>query len=263
MAASNKSRYERLIEKIFIDRYNAGDDSIPFKREDLESAAKDLEIELPKNLGDVLYAFRYRRRLPQAVLDTQPPDKEWIIRGTGHATYVFQLIEIMSIAPNTELIAVKIPDSTPEIVAAHALSDEQALLAKVRYNRLVDLFLGITAYSLQNHLRTSVAKVGQIEIDELYVGIDRNGRQYVIPVQAKGGTDRLSTVQLEQDIGFCRERYPLLKCQPVAAQFMENDQIALFEFELRGEAVKVVDEKHYLLVTKDKISEEDLRTYSQ
>lgn len=51
------------------------------------------------------------------------------------------------------------------------MSDEQALLAKVRYSRLVDIFLGIAAYSLQNHLRTSVVGIGQIEMDELYVGI--------------------------------------------------------------------------------------------
>jgi hypothetical protein len=30
-------------------------------------------------------------------------------------------------------IAIKIPDATPEIVASNSLSDEQALLAKVRY----------------------------------------------------------------------------------------------------------------------------------
>jgi len=42
----------------------------------------------------------------------------------------------------------KVPDSSPGIVAKYALSDEQALLAKVRYNRLVDIFSGVTCYSL-------------------------------------------------------------------------------------------------------------------
>src|SRR5271157_4057421 len=37
----------------------------------------------------------------------------------------------------------------------YKFTDEQALLAKVRYTRLIDTFLGITAYSLQNHLRTT------------------------------------------------------------------------------------------------------------
>ncbi len=70
-------------------------------------------------------------------------------------------------------IAIKIPDATPEIVSAYALSDEQALLAKVRYNRLLDIFLGVATYSLQNHLRTTVTGLGQAEIDEIYVAIDR------------------------------------------------------------------------------------------
>ena len=91
---------------------------------------------------------------------------------------------INRIVPNRELVTVKIPDATPEIIAKYALSDEQALLARVRYNRLIDIFLGVTTYSLQNHLRTTVKGVGQIEIDEIYLGIDRYGAHYVMPVQA-------------------------------------------------------------------------------
>src|SRR5690606_22384831 len=120
----------------------------------------------------------------------QPPGMEWIIEGTGRAQYSFKLVRINRIVPNPSLVEIKVPDATPEIIAAYALSDEQALLAKVRYNRLVDVFLGIAAYSLQNHLRTSVAGIGQIEIDEIYVGLDRHGRQFVLPVQAKGGSDQ-------------------------------------------------------------------------
>ena len=69
------------------------------------------------------------------------------------------------------------------------MSDEQALLARVRYNRLVDIFLGIACYSLQNHLRTTASNMGQVETDELYVGVDRRGSHYVVPIQAKGGKD--------------------------------------------------------------------------
>lgn len=82
------------------------------------------------------------------------------------------------------MLPIKVPNATPEILLANAFDDEQALLAKVRYNRLIDLFLGITAHSLQNHLRTTVKGIGQIEIAELYVGLDRRGRQFIVPVQA-------------------------------------------------------------------------------
>ena len=125
--------------------------------------------------------------MPERILTTQPAGSTWIIEGIGRAAYAFKLVKLNRIEPNSELVAIKVPDSTPEIIAAHAFTDEQALLARVRYNRLVDIFLGLAAYSLQNHLRTSVKGIGQIEIDEIYVGVDRHGCQFVIPVQAKGG----------------------------------------------------------------------------
>ncbi|MGH8557416.1 MAG: hypothetical protein ACRESZ_08140 [Methylococcales bacterium] len=158
---------------------------------------------------------------------------------------------------------VKIPNSTPEIVNAYALSDEQALLAIVRYNRLIDIFLGLAAYSLQNHLRTTVSSIGQVEIDEIYVAVDRHGRQFVLPVQAKGGSDQLSVVQTKQDIACCAEKYPNLICRAISAQFMEDDLIALFELAVIHDEVKVVDERHYKLVPSDQIDENDLRGYSQ
>ena len=77
------------------------------------------------------------------------------------------------------------PDATPEIISVYSLSDEQALLAKVPSNRIIDIFLGIATYSLQSHLRTTVKGIGQIEIDEIYVCVDRAGRQFIVPVQAK------------------------------------------------------------------------------
>ena len=128
------------------------------------------------------------------------------------------------------------------------MNDEQALLAKVRYNRLVDIFLGIAAYSLQNHLRTSVTGVGQIEIDELYVGIDKLGRHFIVPVQAKGGKDKLTPLQSKQDIAYCKARYPKLQCRAVSAQFMSDQRIALFELRLQRDEIKIVEERHYRLV---------------
>jgi len=172
------------------------------------------------------------------------------------------MAKVSRIIPRENLVATKIPDSTPEIISAYALNDEQALLAKVRYNRLVDIFLGVTTYSLQNHMRTTVKGLGQIEIDEVYVGINRNGQQFVIPVQAKGGSDQLATVQTSQDIACCKEKFPNLACRPVSAQFMSGEVIAMFELTLQRGDVKVLEERHYRLVPSDQIEEEDLKLYS-
>lgn len=195
VAAPN--RYAQIIARLFETHFKLGSSSetaVEFSREECAAIADKLGIELPKNLGDVFYSFRYRNPLPESIRATAVPGLEWVIEGAGRARYRFRQVRVNRIEPRPEMLAIKVPDATPEIIAAYALTDEQALLAKVRYNRLIDIFLGITAYSLQNHLRTTVKNLGQIEIDEIYVGLDRHGRQFVVPVQAKGGNDKHGSV---------------------------------------------------------------------
>ncbi len=257
------NRYSAILERIFFSKYQAGSQEVAFEREELAKAAKSLKINLPKNLGDVIYSVRYRTPMPRKIVETQPEGMEWIIEGQGKALYRFRLAAINRITPNLQLTTVKVPDSTPEIVSAYALSDEQALLAKVRYNRLLDIFAGSATYSLQNHLRTTVAGLGQVEIDEIYVGIDKRGCQYVFPVQAKGGNDQLSAVQTRQDILCCAEKFPNLICRAISAQFISNDLIALFELSIQEGIVQIVEEKHYKLVPSEQISPDDLKSYSR
>jgi len=264
MKTRSANRYQVLIENIFLQHYRKGLKCVAFTREEIVGMATKLKIALPSNIGDVLYSFRYRNPLPQTILDTQPAGQEWQIEGAGRAKYEFRMVPINRILPNLNLVITKIPDATPEIIAATSLSDEQSLLAKVRYNRLIDIFLGLTAYSLQNHLRTTVKGTGQIEIDEVYVGIDKHGCQYIIPVQAKGGADQLSTVQAKQDIACCSEKFPELVCRPVSAQFLTDSRIAMFELCLDGQGlVRTVEERHYLLVPADQIDSKDRADYRQ
>jgi hypothetical protein len=80
-------------------------------------------------------------------------------------------------------------------------------------------------------------------------------------VQAKGGSDKLSVVQVEQDFALCLEKFPGLICRPIASQFMADDLIALFELEDTPEGIKVTTEKHYRLVPPEDISPEELASY--
>lgn len=257
----SKNRYSQLIEKVFEKYYVKGASEVPFKREDLIETAKELVIRLPKNLGDVIYSFRYRAELPDSIQKCASEGLEWIIRPIGQAKYKFALASSPRITPNPMLSETKIPDSTPGIIAKYALNDEQALLAKLRYNRMIDIFTGITCYSLQNHLRTTVKEMGQIETDELYVGLDRKGIQYVFPVQAKGGSDQLNIVQIEQDFAMCTEKFPILICIPIAAQFIAENLIALFSFEEGEKGISISSEKHYRLVPYEELTEEELLSY--
>jgi len=260
--AAKLNRYSEIIGEVFRKNYTPGSTKVPFERGEFEHAAVERGIRLPKNLGDTIYSFKYRNSLPASITATAPEGFEWGIYGTGRAKYEFRLERPLSIIPRANQLVVKIPDATPEIIAAHALGDEQALLAKVRYNRLIDIFLGVTASSLQNHLRTTVKDIGQIEIDELYVGLDRNGAQYVVPVQAKGGKDKHGRQQTEQDIACCREKFPALVCRPVSAQFITANKIAMFELAIQDDEIRVVSEEHYELVPSASITTGDLALYA-
>ena len=185
----------------------------------------------------------------------------WIIRSAGRSKYQFVLVADEPLTPNPNLAVTKVPDATPGIIAKYAFSDEQAVLALARYNRLIDIFLGIACYSLQNHLRTTVRRLGQVETDEIYVGLDKGGSHYVVPVQAKGGSDRLSRIQIEQDIAVCAEKLPSLICQPVGLQLLRSDLIALLLFEQDGDDIKVVSERHFQLVPPNAVTDDDLDRY--
>lgn len=153
---SKTKLYNTIIVEIFKRHYIPGNEYFEFNRSEIREVANLLNIELPKNFGDVLYSFRFRKPLPEEIRATAPIGYEWRIELAGKAVYSFCLGKMNRIIPRTDLVKIKIPDSTPEIIAKYTLNDEQALLTKVRYNRLIDIFLGITAYSLQNHLRTTV-----------------------------------------------------------------------------------------------------------
>ncbi len=255
------NRYNQIMEQLFSAGYAEGKRSVPFRRDDMRPIAERLKIALPDNLGDVVYSFRYRIPLPEAIRKTAPAGMIWVIRPTGSSAYKFDLITEVSMAPREGMIVVKIPDATPGLVTKYALGDEQGLLARLRYNRLIDIFTGLTCYSLQNHMRTTVKGMGQVETDEIYVGVDDWGNHYVMPVQAKGGKDKLGVVQIEQDIALCRQKLKGLTCRPIAAQFMAGGVIALFEFvEVDGE-VQMAREMHYRLVMPDQLTPEDLETY--
>lgn len=258
---TDTNRYSKLIEKVFFKHYKSGLDEFEFAREDLVEAASLLNIDVPKNIGDLIYSFRYRTSLPESITKLQRDDKEWVIRPAGRAKYKFCLTKEARVVPTEMLAEIKIADSTPTLVSRYALSDEQALLAKVRYNRLIDIFTGVVCYSLQNHLRTTVEGVGQIETDELYIGTDTRGNQFVFPVQAKGGNDQLSVIQIEQDLALCKEKYPALTAVPVAVQFMADDLIAMFSFIEEEGNIKISNERHYRLVHAKAITEQDLQKY--
>lgn len=84
--------YSLILERIFFKHFHEGTTSV-WKREELLEAAKELDVRAPKNLGDLVYAFRYRRTLPESIRAVAPEGMQWIIRGKGRAEYQFELVK--------------------------------------------------------------------------------------------------------------------------------------------------------------------------
>jgi hypothetical protein len=71
-------------------------------------------------------------------------------------------------------------------------------------------------------------------------------------------------MQIEQDIQMCKDKFKGLLCIPVAAQFMDNEKIALLSFEKTSEEqIKILSERHYKLVPADSLTSAEIDTYNK
>lgn len=254
------SQYLPIIEKIFFNHYSEGATSVTFNREEINLVADALGVERIKNLGDIIYYFRYRHLLPKSITDLAP-GKHWVIVDESESVYRFEIRDDIHIIPSPLMAVTKIPDSTPGVIRSYALDDEQSLLAMLRYNRLLDIFVGTACYSLQSHLKTKIDG-SQTETDEIYIGIGRSGAHFVLPVQAKGHKDKLGIVQIERDFRLCEVKFPNLIARPIGAQFMKENVIALFDFVADVNlGVRVANEQHYRLVAPSELTPEELEEY--
>lgn len=241
------SLYDRILVAIFERHHGAEVDRFQFERQEMEEILQEWG-ETIKNLGDVIYTYRGGRRdLPEAIARTG----HWTIEGRGRGIYEFVKIgRNPYIQVPVDLAAIDLLDATPEIIAKYSRSDEQGLLAKIRYNRLIDTFLGITAYHLQGHIRAFVAGKTQVEVDDLYLAVDKEGNRYVIPVEAKTADEPLGVVQIAMQNVFGRESYPDLEMRSIAAKVWQDGTIFLMEFNAttNPEHVEVKEFKRYRLI---------------
>ena len=81
--AKPNNRYIQIIERVFLNHYREGSEEVPFERDEIVPIAETLGIKLPKNIGDIIYTFRYRASLPESIKKKAPEGKSWIIRPAG------------------------------------------------------------------------------------------------------------------------------------------------------------------------------------
>ena len=130
--------------------------------------------------------------------------------------------------------------------------------------RNIEHLLGHPRFELMRH---DVTFPLYVEVDEIYIGINKLGVHYVIPCQAKSLGDNFGLVQVYQDICLCNYQYPDAICRPMAIQFTGTDSLAILEVTVEEKndlfELVVVDEKHYELVPKNKLNSKDLDIYKK
>lgn len=239
--------YDRLITEIFRRHDGAHKTEFEFTRDEMAGILREWD-ESVRNISDVTYSFRGGRRLlPEDITSTG----NWVIEGRGRGRYAFRrLSRSPYITMPEHLQTIDMLDATPEIILRYGGSDEQGLLTKIRYNRLIDTFLGITAYHVQGHIRTFLTGSGQIEIDDLYLGVDTDGQQYVVPVEAKTASEPLGVMQIVWLNTFASTAFPDLSLRSVAVKAWHDGSIFFAEFNgaMDGEHIDVKDLRRYRLV---------------
>ncbi len=237
--------YDQVILRVFEHVYarHEGRDRLPFAKADIERAVIELGLEI-KNIPDIAYTYRTGRSpLPEAI----QAHGSWAIDAAGKGKYAFvRLVRSPYVDIPTDIEMTFVLDATPQIVLKYQSADEQAILARIRYNRLVDTFTSLTTYHIQGHFRTTVEGVGQVEIDDLYIGIDTDGHGFVLPVEAKSESpkDQLGVVQITQMIKFARQYFADLVIRPIGVKVMPDGSYMFLEFNASDDSNQVATKRY-------------------
>lgn len=175
----------------------------------------------------------------------------------------FRMAKPGRFAPRALRISVPVLDITPEEVSICALSRAASLLATIRHNRMIDLFLSISTRTTRRAGVTDDERERNHDMpDEVYVGMNSVGRGFVVPVVLQELKDRRNGVRMRLSVAWCAGKFPNLTCRPVSAQFMGNGVIAMFELALVDGELGILEERHYKLIPADQIGVEDLKRYA-
>ena len=224
------SQYDEVILEVFLRHYQEGADRLVFQKDELAETCREHGI-IVRNTPDIIYTYRSRRNLPARILATG----HWAIEPAGRGTYAFRLLQNTPHfdIPFSDYAPVDIYNAIPEVVEGLLRQDEQSLLTLVLYNRLVDIFTGLTCFHIQNHYRSFVTGMGEVELDALYVGVDKTGMLSVIPIEAKSQaeSEMIGRIQVSQMAKLVRQDFADLRRRVLAIKILADGTIAVVEFD--------------------------------
>lgn len=252
--SEDMNRAEKVIVSIFKEVYEEGKDSLPFNLGMVRKASNEY-IGEDKNTNDpdIMYRFKTGR---SEIPDEIKKKGEWVVKSrSGQGNYEFVKLDggkYLDIPSHSDFEAIEVLESTPDVVLKYSSDDEQSLLSRLQYSRLLGTFLKLTVHHLQSHVQTSVQKIGQVEVDDLYVGVDKEGEEYVIPVEAKNKEEgeRLSVIQLHAMNEFARQKFPDTTARPIGVKLNSDGSITVVEINSTTdiEEIKIKDVKKYRMV---------------
>ena len=125
-------------------------------------------------------------------------------------------------------------------------------VTRVLYNRLIDIFTGLTCFHIQNHYRGFVEGMGEVELDALYVGIDKTGKLYILPIEAKSQAENemIGRVQISQMAKLVRQDFADLDRRILAIKYLKDGTIVIIEFDdqVEPDDFKIVSVSRFRLI---------------
>ncbi|MEU6365435.1 hypothetical protein ABZ876_06740 [Streptomyces sp. NPDC046931] len=229
--------YVPILVNIFNAKYTKGDEVVEFTLDDIRAAAQELGISV-RNPADLAYRMRSRTVLPELIRN----EGFFILSAVGRGKYRLGKADsaIIDLPENKllgtlDLTPLPVRRLLPEKLAEF---DEQALLTVVGYCKILDHFTGLTNFRLRSHVRKSVPRIGQAELDEVSVAIaQREDEQPVIvPVEAKAVADAINRVQISAMVSFCETYFPGHEVRPLAIKVDYESIVHVLEFNATEEA---------------------------
>jgi hypothetical protein len=250
----NSKVYVPIIMTIFKKKYRKGCRQIEFTLDDIRETAEALGITT-RNPGDVIYRMRSRTKLPPEILSLGFN----IIKQVGRGKYRFEkapstLIQCPPghITEAIDLTPLPVRRLLPEDLAK---ADEQAILSIVHYSGLLGHFTGLQVFRLRSHVRKSVTGVGQVEVDEVDVGIAMRDDEMpvILPIEAKASADAINRVQVAAQVAFAKHYFPGHVIRPIAIKVDFDSVLYFLEFNAvtSPKALKTVNVVRYRLSLSD------------
>ncbi len=180
---------------------------------------------------------------------TSPADA---IQTGGVSRPIMRMAARDRVLPDENRYVIRVPNATPSLVERYAFDSKASVLAKVRFNRLIDMFFSVTAFSIGSRVDSTMPEGTQFQTDEVYLAVTGTGQEFVVPVQACGRGKHLSLDRTREMFRFCRLSFPELTPRPVGItvrQVNSAEVIAIIELVEEVGEIKVFNEKHYRLVT--------------